>query len=278
MEKPRFEEILRANEEDLQRIRKQYFPLIGRGIITGYNIYSNLFDYSKGKLFLDYLHPNLRPEDRHFIELSERLKSEAGIDLESRITINSKLVDRTGLAARNADYITRPHWKNPADMRFFDFDGRELSTEEISKMRKASLIGESLQYDLLIKIKDKQELRKIIDILKVYASQFQLDRRGRKLVKEGDYVETTDPIAGASDIPLLVCTSRNKKPENLQDFLAICQFNITEYLGDKLVILSTLVRSKAKDIRKILVSRNAIVSADKKYALRVFVEDYIDNP
>lgn len=65
MTKIEFEKIVQANESDLQQIRSKYFPLIEEGIITGYNLYPGLFDCSKGKFFLNYLHSDLGKKDRH---------------------------------------------------------------------------------------------------------------------------------------------------------------------------------------------------------------------
>lgn len=270
----KFEELIKEHEEDLQRIRNKYFTLIADGIITGYNLYSKLFDYSKGRLFLNYLHSELRPEDRHFKELSEILRTKGF--LEERIIINDGLVDREETLEREADYITRASWDDPLDMRYFDFYGKELTREE-AKVLRGDVVGESLQYDLLLRVKDEPELRKVVDLFKEYASMHILDKNGRKIIKNNDYVENENAIYNAWDTPLLICTNKsNKKPRNLYDFLAVNQFNILEQFGNNSIILSTLLRTKSKKFHKILEERKDKFQFDKKYAPRVFVEDYID--
>ncbi len=116
-----FEELILKNEKDLQRIRSIYFNLIKNEIITGYNLYPKLFDYSQGNLFLNYLHSDLKPEDRHFQELYKILRSEGF--LEEIIVINDELVDSREIIEREADYITQSNWENPLNMRYFDFKG-----------------------------------------------------------------------------------------------------------------------------------------------------------
>jgi len=50
MKSDNFETLLKQNETDLRLIRAKYFPLISEGIITGYNVYPQVFNYSKGNL------------------------------------------------------------------------------------------------------------------------------------------------------------------------------------------------------------------------------------
>ncbi len=270
----KFEELIKKHEKDLQRIRNKYFSLVEGGIISGYNLYPSLFDYSKGRLFLNYLHSDLRLEDRHFKELSEILRTKGF--LEERIIINDGLVDREETLEREANYITRASWEDPLNMRYFDFDGKELTREEAKALRR-NIIGESFQYDLLLRIKDEPELRKVVDLFKEYASMHILDKNGRKIINNNNYVENENAIYNAWDTPLLICTSKsNKKPENLYDFLIVNQFNILEQLGNISIILSTLVRTKSKEFHKILEERKDKFQFDKKYAPRVFIEDYID--
>ena len=178
----KFEELIRKHEEDLQRIRDKYFSLIEVGIITGYNLYLSLFDYSDGRLFLNYLHSDLRLEDRHFQELSEILRVEGF--LEEKMIINDELVDRKDTIERETDYITRPNWEDPINMRYFDFNGEELSQEEAKALKK-NIVGESLQYDSLFRVKDESELRKLINLFKKYTSKHLLDKRGKEIIRDG---------------------------------------------------------------------------------------------
>lgn len=272
MEKPIFEELLRRNEEGLHRIRTVYFPLIRGGVITGYNIYPKPSLTDEG-LCLHYLHSDLKPKDRHLRELIDKLKMKGGVDLEERITVNDQLFDRTEIIERNADYRTRPSWKDPVKMRYFSFEGRELSAREI-KLNRRGVIGESVQYDLLIRVRDISELRKLVDLFKKYTSKDKLDRKGSKIKYEGRRVKNPDAILESWSIPLLICRSdTNQKPRNLRDFVSVAQFCIKETLGDKPVVISSLSGSKKKLFRRFLEEGGISFVADKRYVLRVFVDE-----
>ena len=130
----RFEELIKTNERDLTRIRSQYFPLIANEVITGYNLYLTLFDYSQGRLFLNYLHSNLKPGDAHFRELSEKLMDKGFI--EERIVVDSEVIDKERIIAREADYLTRADWEDPPNMRYFDFSGREIPAEKAKQIHQ----------------------------------------------------------------------------------------------------------------------------------------------
>lgn len=269
-----FEKLIENNESALRRIRNTYFPLIAQRIITGYNLYPKLFDYSQGRLFLNYFHSDLKPEDSHFKELSEKLR-ESGF-LEQRVVIDTRAINQEIIMPRNADYITKSDWKDPLNMRYFDFNGNEIQPE-VARSSEISLIGETFQYDWLIKIKDEKELRRVIDLFKLYASKFSLDKQGRKIVENGKPKYNNSAISESWDTPLLVCTvSDKKKPKPLVDFLGINQFNVVETLDDVSVVLSTLVRSKTKELKRFLQRCSYVSKPIKKYAIRVFVEEYID--
>lgn len=271
-----FRSLLRRNEADLQRIREKYFPLLERRLITGYNLYAKLFEYSEGTLFLDYLHSDLEPTDRHFMELTKRLQQDGGIDLDERVIVNSKLVERTERKERVADYITLPTWENPSDMRYFDFDGNEVPKKKSSRM--PAVIGESIQYDLLIKANSENELRILATLFKRCASRHQLDRNGRKILVDNKPVRNIDAIFEPSDVPVLICTNtKNTKPPNLPDFVTVTQFNVLERIGNIKVVWSTLARTQARGLYHALKEKNQELALEKKYALRVFVEDYLDN-
>lgn len=264
-------------ENDLKRIRENYFPLINQEIITGYNLYptDNMFNYSQGEIFLNYLHSDLRPRDKHYQELCKRLKEE-DFSLEDRILINDELVDRETLIGRNADYLTRPGWSNPPNIRYFDTEGNEISAEKAKKSKRRMIIGESFQYDMLIRVKDEPELRKAIDLFKKYASQYKLNKRGEIIQMDGEDVENEDQIYRSWEIPLLLCTTKNdRKPKDLYDFLTVKQFNINEQLNKISIMLSTLVKSKREELEKILKRRGIEPQINKKYVLRVFV-DYVE--
>ncbi|MEK6861334.1 MAG: hypothetical protein AABY07_05165 [Nanoarchaeota archaeon] len=105
MEKLTFEELLRRNEEDLCRIRSQFFPLIENGTITGYNIYQSVPNYSDGGLFLDYLHAYLRLSDRHFKELSKLSDFVPVIQFNIREILGGELVTLSTLVGNKAQLL-----------------------------------------------------------------------------------------------------------------------------------------------------------------------------
>lgn len=269
-----FEKLIEDNECNLKIIRSNYFPLIADGVITGYNLYPRLFDYSGARFFLNYLHSDLKPDDAHFKELSEKLK-EAGF-LEERTIIGAKAINKDGIIPREAHYHTKPDWKNPENMRYFDFGCNEISLEE-ARSSERELVGEALQYDWLIKFNSEMELRRVIDIFKQYASKFSLDKQGRKIIKNGKPTYNHEAISEAWDIPLLVCTNiDNQKPRTLTDFLRVNQFNIMMDFEDTSIVLSTLVRNQTKEFQRFLHKHSYDLKPEKKYVIRVFVEEYID--
>lgn len=153
--------------------------------------------------------------------------------------------------------------------------GRELAFNEAKKLR--DVIEESIQYELSIRITNKEELRKIIDLLKKYTSIFKLDRKGKKIKNNDEFIKNDLAIYEAWDIPLLVCrTSNNKKPSNLQDFLTVKEFKIAEQIGNNPLILTTIIGGKYKELRRLLQNRECKFEERKGYVLRVFVEDYLN--
>lgn len=124
MKRSVLEKILEESRDDLQRIRQTYFPLIVGDIITGYNLYvDNPQENVEGLgLSLSYFHSDLRPNDKHFVQLSDILKKE-GFVKEIPFVRNS-LVDRSNLVIeRNSTYLIIPEWVNPGNMSYFDLDG-----------------------------------------------------------------------------------------------------------------------------------------------------------
>lgn len=221
---------------------------------------------------MNYLHSDLRREDRHFRELSKILRR-ADL-LEERVLINSELIDRGQVVARQADYKIEPDWDNPSDMRYFDLDGNPVLPSIAGGLL---LIGECLQHDLLLRINTESELRRAVDIFKKYASWFKLDKYGRRITRKDKLPENKDAVYGASEIPLLICTSSdNRKPKNLRDFIAVNQFDMPEMLGNNRVTVSTITKTKTADLKRTLAVDGIKAEQHKKYALRVFVDDYLD--
>ncbi|MDD5331562.1 MAG: hypothetical protein PHE43_01930 [Candidatus Nanoarchaeia archaeon] len=271
------QDLLAKNKKDLDQIRKKYIPKIGRDkIITGYNLYLEKFDYSDGNLFLNYLHSDLKSTDKHYRELIKNF-SENGFFLEEKVRVQDKLLNKIGTLERQAYYKTNlDEWDNPEGMIFYDVDGEMISSERVLSYT-GILIGESLQSDLLIKLGGMKELKKLVSLFKKYASIYKLDRNGRKLKGfDGDYIENVDAVTNSWDVPLLTITSKRNEYLNLRDFVPVFQFDVEESLGETSIILSTLVGTNNQKVRKFLNSEKKCFETTKKYASRVFMEDYID--
>ena len=264
------------NESLLSSIRNIFFPLIKNKIITGYNVYPSYPITGGFPYFIHYLHSDLTGRHKHYRELADILE-ERGF-LKKAIRINDKLIDTHEVIDRQADYIAMASWKNPQKMRYFTPDCREITKKEAKKRRE--VIGEGEQYDLIIAVNNDNELKDLRRIFKKNASKFIIDRFGRVVEdKNQEPRKNKNPVYNAWEVPLLVCTSNNDiKPRYLTDFLKVRQFNIT-YSTDPgvSVIISSLVRNNAGKFRQFLTEKNFDFAESKKYALRVFVEDYIDS-
>jgi|SRR3989344_131109 len=270
-----FEKLLGENEADLARIRQTYFPLIKDRTITGYNLYTEEFDYSDSPYFLNYLHSNLKQGDNHLEELVEILKV-GNLDIQSRMTIKERIIDRSQIGFRNAVYIVKPEWENPQNMNYFDPEGNPIQLDQGLKMR--TLIGESVQYDLLLRIKDLKELRRTIDLFKKYTSELKLDKKGSIVKIRGRIsVPNHDAITNSWLVPLLFCSSSDdKKPKSSPDLLNIFDVRINEPIGNKTGVVSSLVKKRIKALLSTLDSKGIDYNVKNRYALRVFVEEYLD--
>jgi len=265
-----FTKTLLENEDDLKRIRNFYLPFIGKRIITGYNLYCDPCNYEQNNLYLNYFHSDLRYHDSHFIELRGRVKAEG---FEEKIVINNKLVEGIKIVERSADYLTKSDWNDPQFTRYFDFDGNELLRSDAKDLDE--VVAESIQYDLSMKIANESELRKLVNFFKGYGSKFRLDRAGRIMLEENDFVENHNAIVDAWKIPLLLVMS-DKKPKNLIDFLAVNQIYIDEIVAKKQALVSTLIKNKTKEFLTLLKNKCVEVRVSRRYVLRAFVESYLD--
>jgi hypothetical protein len=268
-----FERLIRENEPDLVRIRDFYFPMIKDGVITGYNLYSKNFDYSEAHYFLNYLHSGLKPGNRHLEELVAKLKEELNLDLKAKTTIKDRIIGRSRFLSRDSTYALEPDWENPSNMRFFTYEGKEITLEE-AKVLGGPLIGESLQYDLLIKISDVRELRSLLNLFKLYTSKIKLDERGNKILDNGVEVQNNEAITDAWAVPLITCTSL--LPINFEDLVLANEFNVDEVIRGNKVRVSTLSRVGNNNLISKLINGKKTFRVDEKQTLRVFMEGYTD--
>jgi len=222
-------------------------------------------------MFINYLHSRLKSTDPHFIELVSALKEE-GIDIDRELVIENKLEKRHEVSRRKAIYLTRLEWEiGLEDARYFDSEGNEISQEELSYL-KGPVFKEQLQYDLLIRINDEEELRSIIKKLRKTTAKFKLNKKGS--LGKKPYKQNLNQISNAWEIPLLLCTTKGKKPKNLDDFLKVYEFIVPEQVGGTNLFLSTLCRKKKKTLEQELKGIDSNVNI--RYALRAFIEQYID--
>ncbi len=268
MEKSSFKHTLKSNEAELKRIRRIYFHFIKEGLITGYNLYEKESQPPNTGNVLSYLHADLKPTDKHFQELSAVIKNE--FPTGYKILTQNRIVDKSDIVERNADYLTTQSWTDPQNMRYFALDGEELTRDEAKKLE--IVVRESFQYDLLINVQEENDLRRLVNTFKKYTSRFSLDQRGLRKKLENKYA-----VVNAWDIPMLFfSTPGNKKPENFSDFLTVTLFNMPETIGNQPITLSTLVRRRAKELNKLLKQMNLPFSLEKRYVLRLAVSSYID--
>ncbi|MDD5331983.1 MAG: hypothetical protein PHE43_04160 [Candidatus Nanoarchaeia archaeon] len=277
-------QLLKDNETDLERIRHFYIPKIlpkkgedRKLLITGYNIYLDTQKYPKGGLFLNYLHSDLKNQDRHYLELIQKFKEE-GFSLDERVNINHRLIDNQNIATkRDAYYKTIPEFEDPEEMRYFNEDGEEISKELAKKEGKVA-VGESLQYDLLIQLKDENELNQVTGLFIKYANEFLLNSEGDFIQdQDGLYISNKDAIFNAWKIPLLIHTdTRDIKINLTRGFTDVNQFNISEYIGKQPVTLSTLIKKRQKDFEEFLRSNNKQFIRQRKYVSKLFIKEYVD--
>ena len=112
---------------------------------------------------------------------------------------------------------------------------------------------------------------------------FKLDYRRRRVVlpSTGKFKENVNKrgekqyIEGSWEVPLLLFEG-DKKPENFRDFLRVAL--ISTLLEGKFsgVMVEVLVRRKRKEFEDFLNSRGLDYCRRPVYAIRNFVEDYLD--
>ncbi len=118
----------------------------------------------------------------------------------------------------------------------------------------------------------------LVDFFKTYTAKHKLNKMGSKTLESGIPIDNEQAIIGAWKVPLLLCAAKkNKKPASLSDFLSVNQFEVVERIGNKPVIVSTLVRGKSKELRNVLRKTAYEPQIAKRYVLRVFIESYLDN-
>lgn len=267
-----FQHLLVEHEDDLQRIRKTYFPFLKKHLLTGYNLYFDRPRDLSSRFLLHYMHSDLTPTDAHFHELFRLIdaKKSTGDCLETKV-MHHKIYERS------ATYITETSWDNALTMRYFTFDGEEILPGYLA-CRQGYVVGEVLQYDLALAIDDVSELRFFINLFKKRASHFKLNYLGRFSLYSGKNSINLSAIPNSWQIPLLWFSVKNPsaKPKNLRDFLLVYEHSCDVQFGSSSLLLSTLLPRHHTDFVKFTKDQRVCFSSAKRYALRAFVEEYLD--
>lgn len=267
-------------ENKIQKVRELFFPLIGEEtkerIITGFNIYNANEIKDVNALFqVNYLHSNLRKEDKHRREF-ERFISEYGLPhLIEGIDAN--------LLVRNADYFTQPYWDDPIDVRYFTTKAKELSREEVFDY-DGTIIAESKQYDMLIGVDNRKDLRQLLKMFRKHFYLNYIDSYGRYILDEkenkipNDKAVKNDPW----DIPLITIGCRNNRL--IRGFKKIKQVNLRkikkEDVWDKIMLISSLTDKRfdlfIKELKNNKHKYNMDYKSLNKLVNRLFVDEYIN--
>ena len=204
------------------------------------------------------------------------LRLEGFLEMRSGLSVESFQV-----RDRYAAYVQDPRWKAGRNIRCFKFDGTEISLGE-AVCTKREFVVEQRQYELRLKADDEVALRRIIDVFKRFTSKVKLGFHGGFLRdKEGKVVENTDNVGKKNyiynswNVPLMTLAAK-KKPSNLRDFLLIYNFSIPLSDTQGRVFVRSLVRGRADDFKQFLTEQCLTYSTEKRYALRVFIDEYVE--
>ncbi len=249
----------------LDKYRKLFFPVIGDNIITGYNVYKNMFK-STAPFLVNYLHSDLgfdakgRPH-RHREELQDKLSKFGPMRIMENIT--SSIVDRIAV------YKIGDWEENPEGLKFYDGTGKKLSAKELATYR-GLLIAEGKQYDMGIELQSRKDLEHILDFFNKYVYAHKIDKMGNLLYRAGNIVMNEDAIAGSWEIPLI--TAKGRGSLNRTDYKKVFEVDVKENEYD----ITALVDKQLRRLKSALKDKGALCLVAKKFANRPFVELYLN--
>ncbi len=256
---------IQFNEEYLQQFRSLLFPIIGKELITGYNIY-RIVDKSKKRpsFQLSYFHSDLSEKDEHRTALVEKLSDYGVIHLTEKVEEN--------IICRNASYITKNLWDDPLRTRYFDTSGNKILEETLLDF-EGIIIAESLQYDMNIGVESEKDLALLIKIVNKHLYKYIRNVQGNYVLKKGEKALNPDGIPGAWDIPLI--SLRTDKRKIIEGFSEISEI-IIEMQGNEEIMASLFIDRKTKQFLNELKSKSQEFSKIPILANSLFVDKYIN--
>ncbi len=248
----------------MRKYRKLLFPIISKGIITGYNIY-NERPKKTTPFLVNYLHSDLDFEKgkpkAHLEELLEVLSKFGPV--YSRNNLVNSVVDRIAI------YKIGDWEENPKGLRFYDKDGKRLSRKNL-KTYRGLVVAEGKQCDLGIEIISRKDLNKVLGLFHKYTFAHKIDKKGRPIKEQDQICFNPHAIIGAWEIPLIIISAESMKR---QDYLNIADLNIS----DKNHEISTITDKSLIDLEKELNSHKVPYLVSRKFCNRAFVELYINS-
>ncbi len=247
------------NEEILKKYRRLLFPVIGRGVITGYNVYVDRL-VSSAPYVVNYLHADLGFDEngvphRHREEL---------VDILSRFTqlkVREKIV--SSVTDRVAVYKIGEWEENPEDLKFYDPSGNYIPLGDLPDY-EGILIAEGKQFDLGIEIENQRDLQYLLNLLNKYVYAIKVNQDGK--VQFG--TPNPNAVYGAWEIPLLVITGEKLKRRDYRRIFDIVIVDDHE--------ISTLIRKQLRIFEDFLQGKDLFYTKIRKSANRPFVELYLD--
>jgi len=271
-------------EKKVQEIRELFFPLVGetpdQRIVTGINIYDiRKIKKSNATFQVNYLHSNLgrkkSKKEGHKKEFEKFLSEYSLVHLIEKIDEN--------LVARHADYLTQPYWDDPENVRYFTTNAKEISRSDIFDY-DGTIIAESKQYDLLISIENRKDLRKFLRMLRTHFYLNEIDSYGKYILdKIGEKIPNKRAIEHDPwDIPLI--TIDHQKGRLVRGFKKIKKIELrktqTKDLWDKVMLISSLVDKKYRkfitELRQNKQKYSMNISTVPKLVNKLFIEEYIN--
>jgi hypothetical protein len=224
------------DEAILENFRRQLFPEIGNGVISGYNVYLERPARTK-KYLIEYLHSDLGKDEngyeyKHGIQLIEKIGDYCSPSIQEVFV--RRIVDRISIYRRG-------RWdSDPPGTRFFDKHGNQI---EIGRPTNYSgpIILEGKQHQLSVDVDELGNLNIILNLINQYANKFVLDSEELHAGQMNSLA-----INNAWDTPLVIVSSDDTllRP----DFVEVLDIVVRE--NDH--IMSSLVNQTARRLEEIL--------------------------
>ncbi len=267
-------------ENKIQEIREIFFPLVGEEpkerIITEFNVYDTREIKDINAVFqVNYLHSNLGKEEAHRQEFEKFISEYGLVHLIENIDEN--------LLVRHADYFTQPYWEDPEHVRYFTTKAKELSKNEVFDY-DGTVIAESKQYDMLICVENRKDLRQLMKMFRKHFYLNDIDSYGRYILdKTKSKIPNDDSVKNDPwDIPLITIDYHDKR--RVRGFKKIKQVNLkkikSEDFWDEIMLISSLTDKRYRlfieELKKNKKKYNMQFKNFEKLVNRLFVDEYIN--